>query len=127
VLALFKGLLLLVVVIAGARAAHKEGSGLKDFAHRHKGTSSMDSLAALVLILYSYQGWENANYVAGEIKAPGKTLKRGAFLAVGLVSILYVLVTIAYVSTSSVHHHLGLIYGSIWHVTIIPSQVFRLM
>ena len=36
--------------------------------------------------------------VAGEIRAPTRTLKIGAFLAVGLVTILYILVTLAYVS-----------------------------
>jgi len=62
-LALFKGCLLFSVFVAGVKAAHKEGSGLKDFTQKHDSGSGINSLAALVLILYSYQGWENANYV----------------------------------------------------------------
>ncbi|KAH8655058.1 amino acid permease-domain-containing protein [Tricladium varicosporioides] len=94
--ALFKTILLLTVFIAGAKAAGKEGSGFGDFSQTHGMSNPADGLAAMVLIFYSYQGWENANYVAGEIRAPTRTLKIGAFLAVGLVTLLYVLVTLAY-------------------------------
>ncbi|OCL12989.1 amino acid transporter [Glonium stellatum] len=96
VLALFKGLLLFSIFVAGVIASRKEGSGLSDFRHVPGKHANVDSIAALVLILYSYQGWENANYVAGEIRAPSKTLKHGAFIAVGLVTLLYLLVTTGY-------------------------------
>lgn len=51
---------------------------------------------ALLRIIYSYKGWENANYVLGEIKDPRKTLKIAAPLAIGGVTILYVLANVAY-------------------------------
>jgi amino acid transporter len=63
-LALFKVILLFTVFVAGVKVAHKEGSGLKDFSEVHGKRSSGDGLAAMVLILYAYQGWENANYVS---------------------------------------------------------------
>ncbi|KAE9379783.1 hypothetical protein N431DRAFT_527234 [Stipitochalara longipes BDJ] len=94
--ALFKIVLLFTVFVAGVKAAGKEGSGLHDFTQTHGARDSANGLAAMILIFYSYQGWENANYVAGEIRAPTRTLKIGAFLAVGLVTILYILVTLAY-------------------------------
>ena len=59
----FKIFLLFSVFIAGALARHKNGSGLPDFNTKHKGANGADSLAAFIYILYSYQGWENANYV----------------------------------------------------------------
>ncbi|KAI8290864.1 High-affinity methionine permease [Colletotrichum sp. SAR 10_98] len=51
---------------------------------------------ALLRIVYSYKGWENANYVVGELKNPRKTLAIAAPLAVGGVTILYVLANVAY-------------------------------
>ncbi|KAB5529046.1 amino acid/polyamine transporter I [Coniochaeta sp. 2T2.1] len=51
---------------------------------------------ALLNIVYSYKGWENANYVVGELQHPRRTLSIAAPLAVGGVTILYVLVNVAY-------------------------------
>ncbi|KAF2111931.1 amino acid permease-domain-containing protein [Lophiotrema nucula] len=99
-LAWYKVVLLIVVFVAGMRYSDTHGSQWNDETIPANG-SSMDGLAAMVLIFYTYQGWENANYVAGEIRAlegrtPARTLKFGAFFAVGVVWILYVLVAVAY-------------------------------
>ncbi|KAL1851095.1 hypothetical protein Daus18300_012642 [Diaporthe australafricana] len=51
---------------------------------------------ALLRIVYSYKGWENANYVVGELKNPRRTLAVAAPLAVGGVTVLYVLANVAY-------------------------------
>jgi amino acid transporter len=123
-LAVFKILLLFTVFVAGVKASRTPDSGLKDFTQSHGPKGRWDGLAALVSILYSYAGYENANYVrqwpftifkkstnaakvAGEIRSsgegatPARTLKLGAALAVFLVTILYVLVTVAYVRLQS--------------------------
>jgi len=62
--ALFKILLLTTVFIAGTKSAKNSDSGLKDFTRDHGSGNSLDGLAAMVLILYSYSGYENANYVS---------------------------------------------------------------
>jgi amino acid transporter len=65
-IALYKVLLLISVFIAGVIASRREGSGISDWYDKHGpngNTKRADSLAASVLILYAYQGWENANYV----------------------------------------------------------------
>lgn len=59
------------------------------------------SILSYQLVLTSLSGVDE-DQVAGEIRAPTKTLKRGAFLAVGSVTILYVLVTLAYVSVMEI-------------------------
>ncbi|KAH7318062.1 amino acid/polyamine transporter I [Stachybotrys elegans] len=51
---------------------------------------------ALLNIIYSYKGWENANYVVGELKNPRRTLAVAAPLAIGGVTILYLLANVAY-------------------------------
>jgi amino acid transporter len=63
VFAIFKTGLLFTVFVAGVRVAGNKGSGLADFKDTHGERNSADGLAAMVLIFYSYQGWENANYV----------------------------------------------------------------
>ncbi|CRG91397.1 Low-affinity methionine permease [Talaromyces islandicus] len=96
--AVYKIILMLIVFIAGAAASTKQDSGVHDFENTH-GSSSTETLAALVYILFAYQGWENANYVAGEIRAPKTTLRNGAGLAVLLVTSLYILVTLGLFGT----------------------------
>jgi amino acid transporter len=62
-LALFKTILLVTVFIAGYKAADQPNSGKAEWNEVHGPRKSIDVLAAMVLIAYSYQGWENANYV----------------------------------------------------------------
>lgn len=51
---------------------------------------------AMLQVVYSYKGWENANYVLGELKKPERTLKVAGPLAVIGVTILYTLANVAY-------------------------------
>lgn len=51
---------------------------------------------ALLEIVYSFKGWENANYVLLEISDPYHVLTIAAPLAVALVTLLYFLVVVSY-------------------------------
>ena len=95
-LAYYKIGLLFTVFVAGTIARNDPNSGLHDWSQVEKNHSSSDTLSAMIYILYSYQGWENANYVAGEIKADKPTLQRGGFLAVTLTTILYIIGIVGY-------------------------------
>ncbi len=55
--------------------------------------------AALVPILFSYGGWQNANTVAEEIRSPEKTLPRALVAGTVLVVIVYVAVNVVYLTT----------------------------
>lgn len=57
---------------------------------------------ALLQVLYAYSGWENANYVLTEVRNAPATLKRAAPIAVSVVTVLYVLANIAYVSFTGI-------------------------
>lgn len=60
-------------------------------------TSSFYSVSvALLEIVYSFKGWENANYVLLEVSDPYHVLTIAAPLAVALVTILYFLVVVSY-------------------------------
>jgi len=47
-------------------------------------------------VLYSYQGWQNANYVLNDVKNPVRTLKIAGPLALGITATLYIFANIAY-------------------------------
>lgn len=113
-LAIFKVGLLITFSIAGFIASQKEVSGLSDFGQKQEGYAGINTLSAMVYVIYSYEGWEYTNYVcytsgrgvwellttrqiAGEIKAPQETLRKAMWLSIGTITVLYLLVTSAYV------------------------------
>ena len=54
--------------------------------------------AALVPILFSYGGWQNANVLAEEIREPRRTLPRALVVGTLLVIAVYVLVNVVYLA-----------------------------
>ncbi len=51
---------------------------------------------ALVAVIWAFDGWNNVNFVAGEIKKPQRNLPLALFFGTLGVSVLYVLVNIVY-------------------------------
>lgn len=106
VLGVFKLLVLLLIVLSGlaALAGHRLVPDPHNFAYAFRieegdgyGNGGLYGYAtALLRIIYSYKGWENANYVVGELRDPRRTLALAAPLAVGGVTVLYVLANVAY-------------------------------
>jgi APA family basic amino acid/polyamine antiporter len=54
--------------------------------------------AALVPILFSYGGWQDANVIAEEVKEPRRTLPRALVLGSGIVITVYVLANVVYLA-----------------------------
>lgn len=54
---------------------------------------------ALVPILFSYGGWQQTNYLAGEIRDPDRTLPRALLLGVAIVVTVYLGANVAYLRT----------------------------
>ena len=54
---------------------------------------------ALIPVLFAYGGWQNANYVAEEMRDPQRDLPRSLILGTLAVVAIYVLVNIAYLRT----------------------------
>jgi basic amino acid/polyamine antiporter, APA family len=50
--------------------------------------------AAMVPVLYAYDGWQTASFMSGELKDPARTLSRGLVIGVLSVIALYMVVTI---------------------------------
>ncbi|KAK3399812.1 amino acid/polyamine transporter I [Sordaria brevicollis] len=106
VLGVFKVVIVLFIVFAGfaALAGHRHVPDPKNFDNAFRietteyygGGGAYAYSNALLNIVYSYKGWENANYVMSELKDPRRTLTLAAPIAVAGVTILYVLANVAY-------------------------------
>ena len=75
--------------------------------------------AALIPIVFAYGGWQNANYVAEEIKDPKRILPLSLLAGTAVVALVYITVNIAYLKA------LGL--GGLAATTTPASDAARLM
>ncbi|KAG0234672.1 hypothetical protein BGW42_006292 [Actinomortierella wolfii] len=100
VFTLIKIISLLVISIAGLVVlAQQTTSSSHVFDHAFEG-ESQPSLGDIALGLYTglwaYDGWNNLNYVSGEMKNPIKDLPKVIFAGVPIVIVLYLLANTAY-------------------------------
>jgi amino acid transporter len=65
---------------------------------QHASKSAHGFADAFLDVIYTFAGFEQANYVLGEIKYPHQRFPVGIVFGVGLVSILYMVVNVCYVS-----------------------------
>ncbi|CAI4210948.1 unnamed protein product [Parascedosporium putredinis] len=96
-----KVIVILIIVVSGwvALGGHtKLDKKPNNFDNAFEGTtgSAYGVVTALYNVIWSYIGYSNANYALSETKNPVRTLKIAAPLAVGVISILYMFVNIAY-------------------------------
>jgi amino acid transporter len=73
-----------------------ENLGSHSFSHVRKNAHHFAD--AFLDVVYTFSGFEQANYVLGEISHPHKKYPIGAGLAVAIVSVLYMAVNVCYVS-----------------------------
>lgn len=99
-LGVIKLLILILIIICGfvALGGHLRIDKPDNFSNAFAGTtgSAYGVVTALYNVIWSYIGYSNANYALSEVKDPVRTLKRAGPAAIILVSILYMLVNIAY-------------------------------
>src|ERR1700682_5301306 len=86
---------IVVVCFSGAGAA--TGRGWSNFAGTFAGAKGgvAGFMAALVAALWAYDGWNDLNMVAGEVKNPERNIPIALIAGVGTVGVLYVLVNAA--------------------------------
>jgi APA family basic amino acid/polyamine antiporter len=52
---------------------------------------------AMLFVLFTYGGWNDAAYISAEVRNPDRNMSRALLFSIGLVALLYVLVNIAYI------------------------------
>jgi APA family basic amino acid/polyamine antiporter len=83
-----------IVVICFSGAGTATGRGWSNFASTFAGAKGgiAGFMAALVAALWAYDGWNDLNMVAGEVKKPERNIPIALIAGVATVGILYVLV-----------------------------------
>ncbi|KAF8887845.1 high affinity methionine permease [Gymnopilus junonius] len=99
-LGIFKILVLILVIITGfvALGGHMKVPKPHNFTNAFEGTTAGASSFCLSLynVIWSYIGFSNVNYALSEVKNPQRTVRIAGPLAIGVVTILYMLANIAY-------------------------------
>lgn len=104
VLSAVKLFILLFIVCSGfaALAGHRHVSDPHNFSFStsFQGTSKSGYSigTALLNAIFAFHGYDNVNTVLSEVKNPAKTLRIALPTAMGLITVLYILANIAYVS-----------------------------
>lgn len=102
VLGVFKLVIIILISITGlvALGGHIKGApgtaNFKNAFHSEMPVTGYGVVNALYNIIWSFIGYSNVNYALGEVKNPVRTLKFAGPIAVFLLSIIYMLVNIAY-------------------------------
>jgi basic amino acid/polyamine antiporter, APA family len=105
------------LIVLGIAMAFRSNTLAENFKHawdastttvNKDGTISITHLAGFALIgamgstiinsLFSADAWNNVTFIAGEIKDPKKNIPRSLFLGTLLVTLLYILANVAYLS-----------------------------
>ena len=83
-----------IVIVCFGGAGAVSGSGWSNFASTFTGAKGgiAGFMAALVAALWAYDGWNDLNMVAGEVKQPGRNIPFALIAGVATVGLLYVLV-----------------------------------
>ncbi len=64
---------------------------------------------ALIAVAWSFAGWEEVSFVAGEVRRPSRNLPRALFLGTAGVTVLYLLVNYVYLKTLPVSEMAGVV------------------
>ncbi|KAK1145205.1 hypothetical protein N8T08_004357 [Aspergillus melleus] len=101
-LSLVKLFILLFIVCTGfaALAGHVPNTHNFDLATSFRGTSN-DGYSigtALLNAIFAFHGYDNVNTILSEVRNPHKTLRIALPAAMGIITVLYILANIAYVS-----------------------------
>jgi APA family basic amino acid/polyamine antiporter len=83
-----------IVFVCFSGAGNATGRGWSNFAGTFAGAKGgiAGFMAALVAALWAYDGWNDLNMVAGEVKHPERNIPIALIAGVGTVGVLYILV-----------------------------------
>jgi APA family basic amino acid/polyamine antiporter len=85
-----------VIVLTGINYVGVQPGAITQAAPVALGSLTLAIGSALVPVLFSYGGWQQTNFVAGEIRNPERNLPRAIVIGVAIVVVVYVLANVAY-------------------------------
>ncbi|MGD9524441.1 MAG: APC family permease [Gemmatimonadales bacterium] len=91
-----------IAVLVGTALLAAPMPGAAEIGVRPEGSPVMMLGAALVPVLFAFGGWQQTNFVAGELIAPERNLPRALVIGVAVVAITYLLVNVAYLKALGV-------------------------
>ena len=92
-------LLLLIIVSFTAVFLGAEVSASQPVVEEQASQSAGGFLLAMVLVMFTYGGWNDVSFVASEVKEPEKNILRGLLVGIFIVVVIYILINIAMVMT----------------------------
>jgi len=94
---LIKTLGITIFTVAGLAMFEGDFLKLSETASVTKNLGTIGNIvAALMLILFSYLGWDRVGYIAGEMKEPQKVIPKTMFYGISTIAILYISANILY-------------------------------
>ncbi|MCA9189579.1 MAG: amino acid permease [Planctomycetales bacterium] len=89
-----------VAILSGSAAGNASSAGV---AGPDDGPHDYKFGLALVFIFYAYGGWNDAAFVAGEVRSPQRNTPRALLWGVGLVTACYLAVNLAYLAVLGIN------------------------
>ena len=86
---------MVAVIIAGFLVG---GAGAAPAAAREASSGPLFSQLALIFILLTYGGWNEAAYITAEVRDPRRNIVRALVIGILTITVLYVLLNLAYLS-----------------------------
>ncbi len=96
------------------------GGGISPFTLSGGGSGTLATGSAMIMVMYSYSGWNAAAYITGEVKNAARTVPLSLVLGTGIVILLYLLINI-FIFSSVPYHELA---GQVPVVKIAAVKVF---
>jgi APA family basic amino acid/polyamine antiporter len=75
--------------------------------------------SAMVFVLFTYGGWNDAAYISAEVRDRERNMARALLISIGLVTLFYVLVNVAYLK--------GLGYGAMARSDAVAADLLKIV
>jgi len=100
-LVVFKIILIVSIIIIGFSFGSTEIGNLGISFNSENGSSGFAYGTAMMLVMFSYSGWNASAYIAGEIKNPEKNISRSLIIGTLIVFLLYLGLNVFFLSSIS--------------------------
>jgi amino acid transporter len=87
---------LVLIVVAGFLLAPEPAAAAPAAASDNPWYMGAGIGSAMVFVLFTYGGWNDAAYISAEVRDRERNMVRALLIAIGIVALLYVLVNLAY-------------------------------